>query len=242
MKITDKIKAKQHDIYSRRPTTIAFLGDSVTQGCFEIYTKTDGTIDTIYKSEEAYHAKVREMLQYLYPSVPFTIINAGISGDTAPGALGRVKEDVLSYNPDLTVVCLGLNDSGKGVDKVNEYIDALDEIFTKIKESGSEIIFMTPNMKGQYAHHLIEDKTIYELAEKMANEEESKCMDFYVDKARELSKKHEIPVCDCYALWKIMHEKGVDITGILSNFINHPTPQMHSLFAYELVKTIITAE
>lgn len=41
MKIIDKLNAKQ-DIYGEKPVTIAFLGDSVTQGCFECYIKEDG--------------------------------------------------------------------------------------------------------------------------------------------------------------------------------------------------------
>ena len=37
MTLVEKIKQKQADIYSSRPITLAFLGDSVTLGCFEIY-------------------------------------------------------------------------------------------------------------------------------------------------------------------------------------------------------------
>lgn len=38
MKIIEKLNAKQ-DIYVEKPVTIVFLGDSVTQGCFECYIK-----------------------------------------------------------------------------------------------------------------------------------------------------------------------------------------------------------
>lgn len=239
MKIADKIREKQKDIYCRRPITIAFLGDSVTQGCFEVFTTKKGSFDTTCRSEKAYHAKVKKILQYLYPSVPFTVINAGISGDIAPRALERLDDHVLSYNPDLVTVCLGLNDSGYGVDKLKEYLDSLDQIFTKIKESGAEIIFLTPNMKGQYPHFMFKEKALYELAERMANESESKCMDLYMDEARALCKKHGVTICDCYAIWKCMHENGVDVTNLLSNYINHPSEEMHDVFAYELVKTML---
>ena len=47
MKIIDKLNAKQ-DIYGEKPVTIAFLGDSVTQGCFECYIKEDGKIETVF--------------------------------------------------------------------------------------------------------------------------------------------------------------------------------------------------
>ena len=34
MKLIEKIRAKQADVFGAAPVTIAFLGDSVTQGCF----------------------------------------------------------------------------------------------------------------------------------------------------------------------------------------------------------------
>lgn len=39
-----------------------------------------------------------------------------------------------------------------------------------------------------------------------------------------------------------MAKAGVDTTSLLSNDINHPTREMHYLFAYELVKMIIGGE
>ena len=39
MKIIDKFVAKQNNYLSERTPTIAFFGDSVTHGCFEIYMK-----------------------------------------------------------------------------------------------------------------------------------------------------------------------------------------------------------
>ena len=42
MKIIDKILAKQANLHENRQPVIAFLGDSVTQGCFEIYKKQNG--------------------------------------------------------------------------------------------------------------------------------------------------------------------------------------------------------
>ena len=43
MKIIEKLRARQEDIYAAKPITIAFLGDSVTQGCFEIYESGQAT-------------------------------------------------------------------------------------------------------------------------------------------------------------------------------------------------------
>jgi hypothetical protein len=51
----------------------------------------------------------------------------------------------------------------------------------------------------------------------------------------------DIPVCDCYALWKTLYKSGVDVTELLANKINHPTRDMNWMFAYELVKTMFGA-
>ena len=48
MKIIEKINAKNKNIYENNPVTIAFLGDSVTQGCFECYLTSPTTLDTVF--------------------------------------------------------------------------------------------------------------------------------------------------------------------------------------------------
>ena len=44
MKIMNRIHEKANDNANKPGVTIAFLGDSVTQGCFELYKKSDGSI------------------------------------------------------------------------------------------------------------------------------------------------------------------------------------------------------
>ena len=59
-----------------------------------------------------------------------------------------------------------------------------------------------------------------------------------MEAARELCASMEIPVCDCYALWKKLADGGVNTTDLLSNYLNHPTREMNKMFAYELVRTM----
>ena len=125
---------KAKDNWNARPVTIAFLGDSVTQGCFEIYKKNETEIETVFDKNNAYHTDVAKILAVLFPSVPVNIFNAGISGDNAPHALERMEQDVLCHHPDLTVVCFGLNDCGNGVEKVEQYARALRGIFEFLQQ------------------------------------------------------------------------------------------------------------
>ena len=110
MEIMKKIAAKAANLGGSKIPTIAFLGDSVTQGCFECYRLSEGDIQTIFDKDHAYHRYIDRILSMLYPNVPLNIINAGISGDNAAGGLERLSRDVLCHKPDLTVVCFGLND------------------------------------------------------------------------------------------------------------------------------------
>ena len=49
MKILEKIKKKQNDIQNNPNVTIAFLGDSITQGCFELYKTGKEIVNSFYK-------------------------------------------------------------------------------------------------------------------------------------------------------------------------------------------------
>ena len=145
MKIVELMKIKQEDNMNNRGVTIAFLGDSVTQGCFE-FCKKNKDVYTVFDKNSAYHNYIAKIFSILFPTVPVNIINAGISGGTCKHGLERIERDVLQHNPDLTVVCFGLNDVKEGIAGLKEYTSALEKIFCKLKQAGSEIIFMTPNM------------------------------------------------------------------------------------------------
>ena len=80
MELLNKFTQKQDNYNCTRQPTIAFLGDSVTQGCFECYIKKDGNIETVFDQENGYHAHLKRIIAGIYTNVPINIINAGISG------------------------------------------------------------------------------------------------------------------------------------------------------------------
>ncbi len=236
MKIIDKFVAKQNNYLSERTPTIAFFGDSVTHGCFEIYMK-NGKLETVVDTKSAYHEKVRKIFNVLYPDVPINIINAGISGDTADNARDRLQRDVISYNPDLTIVCFGLNDAMKGFDGIELYKEALSDIFTRIKKADSDVIFMTPNLVTDTAEIPFGDEMLDDAVASVIDNR--KWFSEYIDAARVIASENNVPICDCNKIWIKLSECGVNINNLLSNRINHPTREMHMLFAYETVKTIL---
>lgn len=240
MEIVKKIIEKARDNYINPGITIAFFGDSVTQGCFEIYIKENGAIETYFDKNNAYHAHLAKMLSVIYPSVPFNMINAGVSGDNATHALERMDRDVIAHKPDLTVVCFGLNDASRGVEGIDLYRNALKGIFQKLKESGTEIIFMTPNMMNTKLSPHIQNEKIREFAEKTMKIQSDGVFDMYIDAALNVCRKENIKVLDMYSYWKILNQSGVDITELLANKINHPLREMNKYTAVKLLETILT--
>lgn len=238
MKITKIFKDNLNDFWNTKKPTIAFLGDSVTQGCFESYRETNGDIETYFEQNYAYHRYVQRILAMFYPKVPVNIINAGLSCGNAPQGLERLERDVICFNPDLTVVCFGLNDSTGGEGNIDLYYDSLVAIFNKLKDSGSEVIFMTPNMMNTHlSAHL--DMELKEAAENCMKIQNEGMLEKYLDKAKTAAKLCDVRVCDVYSKWKTLYENGVNITELLSNKINHPNHEMNWVFAYSLVEEIM---
>lgn len=238
MEIIKKMALKARANFDNSGVTIAFLGDSVTQGCFELYRKSDSDFDTVFDKSAAYHKYISDIFTVLFPTVPVNIINAGISGDNAPHAVTRLERDVLKYSPDLTVVCFGLNDSGQGLEKIPDYVNALKYIFQALKANGGEIIFMTPNMMNTGISCHITDEIFKKCAEDCMKTQNNQILRQYLDAAKNLCKEMGIVVCDCYQKWETLYNNGVDVTELLSNKINHPTREMNRLFAYSLVETM----
>lgn len=239
MNIMNKIRARAENNSAHEGVTIAFLGDSVTQGCFELYKTAEGGIETVFDKNSAYHSYLDRIFTVLYPNVPTNIINAGVSGGNAVHGLERLERDVLRHQPDLTVVCFGLNDSGNGLEGISKYTDALEGIFTKLQAVGSEIIFMTPNMMNTYVSVHLTDDYVRSVAERIGQTQTDGILDKYLEAAVAVCEKCGVKVCDCYAKWKRLAKNGVDTTSLLANHINHPTRQMNWLFAVSLMDAIL---
>lgn len=236
MRILEKFQTRENNLLADLPV-IAFLGDSVTQGCFEVYFREDGNLDTIFESEHSYPRLLAKRLASLYPRVPAIMINAGISGDSAVGGWKRLEKDILSHKPDLTIVSFGLNDCMEG--NLVAYKEHLNKIFLSLKENGSEVIFLTENMMNTRLHESITNEKIKNIAKIAMEKQNNGEMESFVNTAKQVSKKCGVVVCDCYEIWKNMSNNGVDITSLLSNKINHPTREMYQLFADELLKVLL---
>ena len=224
MEILRKIATNKHN----PPTTIVFLGDSVTQGCFRTHCDYNAV----------YHSLLKKKLEVLCPNSVVNVINAGIRGTAAPYGVDRLDRDVISKNPDLCVVCFGLNDVTRLEQGLQLYTDSLSQIFEKLKNFGCEIIFMTPNMINTYVCENVLERYI-NLAGTSMKWQNDGLMDKYIESGIAVAKEYGIPVCDVYGKWKKLNAHGVDTTMLLAEGINHPIREMHELFATSLLDTMM---
>ncbi len=119
--------------------TILFLGDSLTAGLG-------------VQEAEAYPALIEQKIKD--KNLPFTVINAGISGDTTAGGLARL-DWVLQKKIDVLVVALGANDGLRGL-PVAQTKANLQAIIDRVKAKNPEVkiviagMQIPPNMGGDY--------------------------------------------------------------------------------------------
>lgn len=133
MKVKDKIMLSRDGLTEYGPINIVIFGDSISHGA------VNGYMDY----ENVYWNLLRQRLNKLRDYMPVNMINASIGGTTAKASLVRLDKQVLIHNPDLVIVCFGLNDVNNALE---DYIAALESIFQKCTDSGCDVIFMTPNM------------------------------------------------------------------------------------------------
>jgi lysophospholipase L1-like esterase len=188
-----------------------------------------------------YHNQVREILCELWPRCAVNIVNAGIGGDSTEGGLKRLETDVLSKNPDLVVISFGVNDSfSKGVPYAETYKENLKTMFERIKATGSEVIFMTPPMTCTAVGPKVTDPLLRRIAAESAEVQNGGTLTLYVEKAREAAKECGVPVAEAYAKWMKLYESGVNINAHIANGINHPSRNMHKLFAYAVLEAMFS--
>ena len=226
MRIKDKLMMDRKGLEEHGPITIVAFGDSVTHGAV-----AGGEINY----HTVYWNRLKEKLNAVRNYVPVNVINAGIGGITAKGSLGRIESQVLKYEPDLVIVCFGLNDVNGTLE---DYLASLRVIFEKTIASGIEVIFLTPNMLNTYVAKDTEARWL-EYSHKTAEMQNGGRMDLYIDSAVALAREMGVTVCDAYAKWKALAEKGEDTTLLLANRINHPTKEMHELFARLLFDAVM---
>lgn len=238
MRVVDKLNRKQ-SMENNPPVTIAFIGDSVTQGCFEVYFETETKMETIFETMSSYPTKLKEILSILYPNVQVNIINSGISGDNIFGGINRLERDVLKYSPDLVVIGYGLNDClHGGENQVEKFKNGMDELTSSIAKTGAEIIYIS---QGPYCTKMsphVTDMRFKPYIDRLCELENNGTLREYYNAYIDVAKKYNAKICDVYSIWEKLKNAGVDITELLSNKMNHPIREFHYYMAIKLLEVM----
>jgi lysophospholipase L1-like esterase len=224
MNIKEKLMLSTDGLEQFGPINIVAFGDSITHGVMNGYNDY----------ENVYWNRLRKKFNAFRNFMPVNIIDAGIGGTTATASLKRMESQVFRHAPDLVIICFGLNDVNF---EFEDYIHSLKTIFSQCRVREIDCIFMSPNMLNTY----VADDTpakFREYAFETAEMQNSGKMDKYIYAAMDLAREMGVPVCDCYSKWKEL-AKTEDTTMLLCNRINHPTPEMHELFANALYDMIM---
>jgi acyl-CoA thioesterase-1 len=132
-------------------TTIIALGDSLVAGLG-------------LQQEEAFPARLEAALRARGHDV--SIVNAGVSGDTTAGGLGRLDWSV-PEGTDGVILELGANDLLRGIDPAQTRKN-LDAMLSRLKERGIPVLVAgmraSPNLGADYATEF--DAIFGELAQK----------------------------------------------------------------------------
>lgn len=117
---------------------VVFLGDSLSAG---LHLPADQAFPALL------HARLARAGE------PFTLVNAGVSGDTTAGGLRRV-DWLLKQNPSLVVLELGANDGLRGLG-VEHIEDNLRKLIAKIRAQGAKVLLLgmrvPPSYGAEYA-------------------------------------------------------------------------------------------
>ena len=105
------------------PLTIVAFGDSLTAG-------------PRLTTSETYPALLQQKLQKSH--LPFTVVNAGVTGDTTTRALMRLDR-ALAVNPQIVIVELGVNDGLRGV-PVPQVRANLEKIIQASQAKGAQVL------------------------------------------------------------------------------------------------------
>lgn len=91
---------------SGQPTTIAFLGGSLTFGA-----------NASAPNRTSWRARMEQYLRTKYPHTPLRFVDAAIGGTGSSLGLFRLQRDVLAYHPDLVFLEFTVNDNIRVVHK-----------------------------------------------------------------------------------------------------------------------------
>ncbi|MEY4988206.1 MAG: hypothetical protein RL567_1985 [Bacteroidota bacterium] len=124
---------------AENPKRIVFFGDSITQAGV---------------GKTGYITKMAEMLGTLGLASKYELIGAGIGGNKIYDLYLRHEEDVITKNPNIVIIYVGINDvwhktssrTGTDADKFERFYNAL---IKRLQKANIQVVICTPTVIGE---------------------------------------------------------------------------------------------
>lgn len=195
---------------------VIFLGDSIT----EAGARPGG-----------YILKVGDLAAKENKAAQYDFIGSGIGGNKVYDLYLRLEDDVLSKNPDVVVLYIGVNDvwhkqshgTGTDYDKFEKFYNAL---IKKLQANNCRIILATPAVVGErtdFSNELDGDLNKYSAL------------------IRKLAEKNKLPLVDlrkAFLEYNKVHNPDNKESGILTTDKVHLNDKGNELVAAEMWKAI----
>lgn len=152
------------------------------------------------------------------------IINAGVGGNNSQDGRARFGSDVLNKNPDLVIICFGMNDSAKDMAKhvsPAAFKANLEYFVTALKSKGIKIILATPSYIEEEMYYTRHDRAVFESVGGAAA-----YVDYYCSIIREVASEQGVLLADV----REACDEYEDRTKILSDGV-HATALGYSLYS-----------
>ena len=196
----------------------------------------------------SYHKDVELFYLTRYPVKKLDVVNCGIAGDNAEGALKRIGWDCMSNKPTVVSLMLGMNDVKGGLYASNPdptimekrkaanaaYETNMTSLWAKIVGGGAKLILITPS---PYDDTASESQTL-----KFASNHpgQSEALRGYAERVKELATTLGVPVVDFNTPMSAItatHQKTNSSFTLIGKDRVHPGPVGHLVMAYEFLKS-----
>lgn len=192
-----------------RDIKIALLGDSVTLGAEAGFWWEDRS--------QTWTGRLVVGLSERFPDAQIKEIPAYKGGITTKQGAEFFKKNVAPAKPDLLLIALGLNDAG-GHPKKNAKVpapvfkEAIRKMVVAAKESGSEVILVTPFHGNPWC---VPGSRVHK----------------HVEALKELAREENVACADVYTAWGQLRQRGIAPYSQVHNGINHPGSFGHSVYS-----------
>lgn len=179
------------------------LGDSLTYG---------------WMVKKGYLDFLAEMIQEKHPAARVDIYNRGIPGDTADGGLRRLRDHVLSMQPDIVSVQFALNDVFVGYEP-DRFERNMTAIVRRLQEGISgDILLMT--------------------SVALADPDDNARAEIFYSVISDIAAREHLPCALVHAYWQQRIAAGCRWEDLLQSDGVHPTEQGYRLMAEAIMQVL----